>query len=295
MLKALLPIDSGCPGQGSCDRNARRADPHRRHGRRRSPHRIGARLPHLASMHRRIVRHHAGDGHPRCHRVRQPSPDLRARARRDPHVPRGRADPAGAPRPVRARAGDRPVRSDPGGHRRHHGADESQPVRRRAALLRLGRARRPRRGARVPGLRGPRGSERVGPPWYRILAHVTSLLVAVTIFAGIITTGSGPHAGDGGAARNGLDPQCCSTCTAGPPTRRSPRPSSWCLLAPTTRIRRFTTILLGIELVQIAIGLTQSRLGLPELLVGIHMVLACCLGAAMTAVVLSLRRSRPVQ
>jgi cytochrome c oxidase assembly protein subunit 15 len=41
--------------------------------------------------------------------------------------------------------------------------------------------------------------------------------------------------------------------------------------------------------VQIIVGVTQARLGLPELLVGIHMILAGVLVAAMTAVLLSLR------
>ena len=49
--------------------------------------------------------------------------------------------------------------------------------------------------------------------------------------------------------------------------------------------------LLVVEVVQIAVGLTQARTGLPPLLVGIHMVLACLLVAAMTATVLSLRVS----
>ncbi|HPG76785.1 MAG TPA: heme A synthase, partial [Rhodoglobus sp.] len=47
--------------------------------------------------------------------------------------------------------------------------------------------------------------------------------------------------------------------------------------------------LLAIEAVQVAVGLAQARLGLPEILVGAHMVLACGLATAMTAVVLSLR------
>ncbi|HPU03701.1 MAG TPA: heme A synthase, partial [Rhodoglobus sp.] len=55
------------------------------------------------------------------------------------------------------------------------------------------------------------------------------------------------------------------------------------------RLARFTGVLLAIEAVQVAVGLAQARLGLPEILVGAHMVLACCLAAAMTAVVLSLR------
>ena len=140
---------------------------------------------------------------------------------------------------------------------------------------------------------GPRGSERVGPSWYRILVHVTTLLVAVTIIVGIITTGSGPHAGDSGAARNGLDPAVLQHVHSWPAYATFAATILLVLLAPTTRLRRFATILIGIELVQIAVGLTQSRLGLPELLVGIHMVLACCIGAAMTAVVLSLRQPQP--
>jgi cytochrome c oxidase assembly protein subunit 15 len=55
------------------------------------------------------------------------------------------------------------------------------------------------------------------------------------------------------------------------------------------RLRRFTTLLLVVEMLQTIVGITQARLGLPELLVGIHMVLASLLVAAMTAVVLSLR------
>ena len=55
-------------------------------------------------------------------------------------------------------------------------------------------------------IRGPRGGIRRVPVGFVVLAHVTALAVAVTIIVGILTTGSGPHAGDGGAARNGLDP-----------------------------------------------------------------------------------------
>jgi len=51
-------------------------------------------------------------------------------------------------------------------------------------------------------------------------------------------------------------------------------------------------LLLAIEVVQIVVGIAQARLGLPEILVGIHMVLSCALTAAMTAVLLSLRETR---
>ena len=55
------------------------------------------------------------------------------------------------------------------------------------------------------------------------------------------------------------------------------------------RLVRFTSLLVFVEVLQIKIGITQARLGLPEVLVAIHMVLACALAAAMTAVLLSLR------
>ena len=123
-----------------------------------------------------------------------------------------------------------------------------------------------------------------------MLVHITSLLVAITIVVGIVTTGSGPHAGDGGAARNGLDSAFLQHVHSWPAYATFAASILLVLLAPTARLRRFALILVGIELVQIAVGLAQARLGLPELLVGIHMVLACCIAAAMTAVVLSLRR-----
>jgi len=139
---------------------------------------------------------------------------------------------------------------------------------------------------------GPRGVRASVPLWYSALTHATSALVAITILVGIITTGSGPHAGDSGASRNGLDSELLQHVHSWP---------AYATVAATVllligalrleqpRLARFTGILLAIEAVQVAVGLAQARLGLPEILVGAHMVLACCLAAAMTAVVLSLR------
>ena len=58
---------------------------------------------------------------------------------------------------------------------------------------------------RVYAAPGPR--VRAVPDWFAAVASVTSGLVLVTVVVGILVTGSGPHAGDGGAARNGLDPE----------------------------------------------------------------------------------------
>jgi cytochrome c oxidase assembly protein subunit 15 len=143
----------------------------------------------------------------------------------------------------------------------------------------------------------PGARTRVAPAWYAGATHLTSFFVAVTVVVGILTTGSGPHAGDGGAKRNGLDPELLQHVHSWPAyatlaltlvlvvgaVRFPPRP----------RTRTFVLWLLGVEIVQIIVGVTQARLGLPEILVGIHMVLACLLTAAMTTVVLSLKSPLP--
>ena len=142
---------------------------------------------------------------------------------------------------------------------------------------------------------GPKGNTLTVPRWYFLAAHTATLLTVVTILVGIVTTGSGPHSGDGGASRNGLNSELLQHVHSWP---------AYALLAVTLllvvgalrigapRIRRFTLVLLAVELVQVAVGLVQARLGLPEVLVGAHMVLACCIASAMTAVVLSLRADR---
>ncbi|MDE0546817.1 heme A synthase [Microbacterium sp. C7(2022)] len=138
---------------------------------------------------------------------------------------------------------------------------------------------------------GPR--KRVVPRWYAITTHVTSLAVVVTVVVGILVTGSGPHAGDGGAARNGLNPEFMQHVHSWPAyvtlaltvvlfafAGRMPRPQ---------RLVLWTGLLLATEVVQMIVGLWQARTGLPIVLVNIHMVLAVILVAAMTVVVMKLK------
>ena len=141
---------------------------------------------------------------------------------------------------------------------------------------------------------GPGGGPRLMPTWYRTVAHVTSLFVAATVVMGILTTGSGPHAGDADTPRNGLDTNLLQHLHSWPAYATLAGTVLLVLGAITlpgasARTRRFTLLLLAIELVQIAVGISQARMGLPELLVGIHMVLAGALVGAMTVVVLTLR------
>jgi len=141
---------------------------------------------------------------------------------------------------------------------------------------------------------GPRGLLLATPGWFRALAWTAAFFVFVTVILGIITTGSGPHAGDGGASRNGLNSELLQHFHSWPAYAAFALSIGLVLASLRLGIRRlvrFSSLLVGIEVVQIAVGLTQARLGLPEPLVAAHMVLACALAAAMTAVLLSLRSS----
>lgn len=56
------------------------------------------------------------------------------------------------------------------------------------------------------------------------------------------------------------------------------------------RPRRWLLALVVAILVQVGVGVWQAREGLPEILVGIHMILASLSAAAYTVVVLNLKR-----
>ncbi len=139
---------------------------------------------------------------------------------------------------------------------------------------------------------GRRG-DLVVPGWYAGTVHLTSAAVAVTVVVGVLTTGSGPHAGDDAASRNGLDSELLQHVHSWPAYVTLGLTLVLVLVAVARRyttVRPYAIALLVIEGAQIFVGLIQARTGLPPLLVGIHMVLACVLVAVMTATVLALRR-----
>lgn len=121
-------------------------------------------------------------------------------------------------------------------------------------------------------------------------------VLSVSIVLGVLTTGSGPHAGDGGAARNGLNSELLQHFHSWP---------SYLFVSLTlvalvvsyrqglgqsdSRLRKALTGLFAATLVQIAIGLYQARNGLPELAVGIHLILAAVLVALTVTAWLSTR------
>ena len=129
------------------------------------------------------------------------------------------------------------------------------------------------------------------PVRYRTLAYVTSAVVFITILVGILTTGSGPHAGDADAPRTGLDPEVLQHVHSWP-AYATVVLTVILLVAAFSRAlptQGWALLLLLVEAMQVGVGLIQSNTGLPAGLVGIHMVLSCVLVAVMTALVLDLR------
>jgi cytochrome c oxidase assembly protein subunit 15 len=155
---------------------------------------------------------------------------------------------------------------------------------------------------------GRRGPDRLTPRWYVAGTIVTAVFVGLTVIFGVLTTGAGPHAGDNSnakalAPRNGLNPVQLQDIHSIPAyitfgltlalvlaayivaTVSHDRPRWRC-------VRVYSVGLLAVELVQIIVGITQAKEGLPIVLVNIHLVLAAILVAAITALLLSQRGLR---
>lgn len=144
--------------------------------------------------------------------------------------------------------------------------------------------------ARMGEPAGPR--ELAVPRPFAILTHVTSLVLAVTVFVGVVTTASGPHSGDEDVVRTGVDASLLAHVHAWPGYVLGALLVTLVTWAAVQRLRPLPWLLalLGVVLVQIAVGLYQARNGLPPLAVGVHMVLAALSAATMTVVVLRLKR-----
>ncbi|MGW9112357.1 COX15/CtaA family protein [Microbacterium sp. NPDC055683] len=142
-------------------------------------------------------------------------------------------------------------------------------------------------------LRAPEGPrERAVPRGVAVLTHVTGLALAATIFLGVLTTGSGPHSGDDDIVRTGFDATVLAHVHSWPgyillALVVALLAVAWARSLPT---RTWMLVLLLAIGVQIVVGVIQARTGLPELLVGTHMVLAALSAATYTVVVLRLKR-----
>jgi cytochrome c oxidase assembly protein subunit 15 len=140
------------------------------------------------------------------------------------------------------------------------------------------------------------------PNWYVAGTILTGVFVGITVLLGVLTTGSGPHAGDNSnakalAPRNGLNQALLQDIHSIPAYITFGLTVLLVAIALVSRrgacwrcVRVYSLGLLGVEIAQIIVGYLQAKLGLPIALVNIHLVLAVILVAAMTALLLTQRR-----
>lgn len=118
-------------------------------------------------------------------------------------------------------------------------------------------------------------------PWVWLVAS----LQVTTVILGILTTGSGPHAGDANAPRNNLDPATMDHLHSVPAYATIALTVVLVIISALRGIRAVRyplTALLSLNVVQAAVGISQSRLGLPVGLVAIHMLLASVIVSVAT-------------
>jgi cytochrome c oxidase assembly protein subunit 15 len=125
------------------------------------------------------------------------------------------------------------------------------------------------------------------------LVRATFAVGWVVLYAGTVVTGSGPHAGDVDAPRNGLDPAGLSQLHTD---------VVFLLLGLTigalfalhsvgapARAVRAAWVLLAVELAQGVVGFVQYFNDLPVVLVGLHLLGAALVSAAMTWLLVGIR------
>ncbi|MFG1871926.1 COX15/CtaA family protein [Micromonospora arborensis] len=137
----------------------------------------------------------------------------------------------------------------------------------------------------------------VVPAPLRALARITTGVGIAVLVIGTWVTGSGPHAGDHGAARNGLDPESIAQVHAD---------AVFLLIGLSValifafravgaqRATRAAIVLVAVELGQGVIGFVQYFTHVPALLVGAHMLGSCLVLLAVLSVQWSTRERHPV-
>lgn len=126
------------------------------------------------------------------------------------------------------------------------------------------------------------------------LAWATALVGAVVLVLGTVVTGSGPHSGDvEQPARTGFDPRSVAWLHADVVMLFvglvvAVLVAVW-LTSSSDRAKATWRGVLVVTLLQGAIGYAQYFTGLPEVLVGLHMLGACLLVVTVTLGVMNLR------
>ena len=124
-----------------------------------------------------------------------------------------------------------------------------------------------------------------------VLSTMILIVGAIAVLVGVAVTGAGPHSGDAKTPRNGLDLEMWQHYHS--------YPGYLLLLLVVVQVAvlwragarldslafRVSALLLATVVFQAVIGVIQSRLGVPPLLVGLHM-----LGASTAIALLTLQR-----
>jgi heme a synthase len=134
------------------------------------------------------------------------------------------------------------------------------------------------------------------PAALRGLGWLLTVVCAAVLVVGTWVTGSGPHAGDHGAARNGLDPQAISQVHADLVfLLLGLSVAAWFAFtaAGAAPAARATLVLVAVELGQGVVGFVQYVLGLPALAVALHMLGACLVWLATLSVLWATRTRQP--
>jgi heme a synthase len=120
------------------------------------------------------------------------------------------------------------------------------------------------------------------------LACTTYAVTWLVLYVGTVVTGSGPHAGDAKAPRNGLDPLQISQLHADLVFLLIGLSAGlWFALRAAGADPRPATALLAVEALQAAIGFVQYFAGLPVAVVMLHMLGAALVVAAATVLLIS--------
>ncbi|WKU07404.1 heme A synthase [Micromonospora sp. HUAS LYJ1] len=141
-------------------------------------------------------------------------------------------------------------------------------------------------GPAVPVVPGP----------LRTLARLTTAVSVAVLVVGTWVTGSGPHAGDHGAARNGLAPETISQVHADGVFLLIGLSVALVLAlraVGATGPARAALVLVAVELGQGLIGFVQYFTHLPAVLVAAHMLGSCLVLLATLAMLWSTRQRRP--
>ncbi|MSZ38706.1 MAG: heme A synthase [Actinobacteria bacterium] len=117
-----------------------------------------------------------------------------------------------------------------------------------------------------------------------VLSWLVAAGTALTLMVGILTTGSGPHAGDVDAPRNGLDSGLLQHLHSWP-AYLTLALVTFASVRSTGPSRRWFVGLVCSFAVQATLGIVQSRTGLPVALVALHVALAMVTTAVATAAV----------